>query len=77
MTASSTASTAYAARTIIGSCRRSLTSATASPTITSTNGSAAMIVMVCRPVSASAPPTSSITAATAPVATPQKTTVRR
>ena len=30
---------------------------------------------VCRPVSASSPPTSSITAATAPVATPQKMTV--
>ena len=36
-----------------------------------------MIVMVCSPVSASSPPTSSITAATAPVATPQNTTVPR
>ena len=33
--------------------------------------------MFCRPVRASSPPTSSITAATAPVATPQKMTVLR
>ena len=43
----------------------------------STKGSAAMTVMVCRPLSASVPPTRSMTAATAPVATPQKITVGR
>ena len=35
------------------------------------------MVIVCSPVRASAPPTSSMTAATAPVATPQKITVGR
>jgi hypothetical protein len=45
--------------------------------MTSTNGSAARIVSVCSPVRASSPPTSSITAATAPVAVSQKTTVGR
>ena len=35
------------------------------------------MVMFCRPVSALLPPTSSITAATPPVATPQKMTLRR
>ena len=36
-----------------------------------------MMVIDCRPLSASDPPTNSITAATAPVATPQKMTVLR
>ena len=77
ITAEFTASTAYCRRTIIGSWRRSFTSATASPIITSTKGRAATMVMVCKPVSASEPPASNITADTAPVATPQKMTVLR
>ena len=76
ITACSTACSAYSPRTISGSCRRSFTSETASATITTTNGSAATIVIVFSPLSASSP-TSSITAATAPVAAPQKMTVRR
>jgi hypothetical protein len=41
------------------------------------NGSPAMMVIACNPFSASSPPATSMIAATAPVATPQKTTTGR
>ncbi len=59
-----------------GSLRRSRASDTHSPTMTTMNGSAAMIVRFCSPVRASFWPTTSMTAATAPVSTPQNTTTR-
>ena len=65
-------------RRISGSAYRSLVKAMHMPTITTTNGSAATMVICCRPVSASdgsSPPASSITAATAPIITPQKITI--
>ena len=47
------------------------------PIITTTNGAATMMVMVCRPLSASLPPAHSIRTATAPVLSPQKATAHR
>ena len=81
MTACSISWLPSSARSISGSRRRSLTRATQSPAITRTNGRADTMVMFFSPVSATTrhrrAPAMSITAATAPVSTPQKITVRR
>src|SRR5690606_827012 len=56
---------------------RSCISAKHIATITTVNGSAAMKVRFWMPESAALPPIASMTAATAPVAAPQKTTTQR
>src|SRR5690606_11722598 len=62
---------------ISGSCCRSRYSDTHRPIITRRKGAAAMIVIVCRALSASSPPLHSSRAATPPVSPPQKITTPR